>query len=63
MWAHRKDRLVDDWRWTRLGVCPRMATSIGLQHARKHNLGDGDDEKLVKNDLRTRTCLIVLDSR
>ena len=62
MWAQRPAKLVDDQRAIRLGMAIRMAGMIGLQYSKGPQSGQRD-ERLTRNDLRLRLCLILQESR
>ncbi|WWC88372.1 uncharacterized protein L201_003283 [Kwoniella dendrophila CBS 6074] len=62
-WCLRKDRLVDDQRWPRMGWASRLTASIGLRHAGSRTAEELDNDPLAKNDFRLRVSLILFESR
>ncbi|WRT68793.1 uncharacterized protein IL334_005773 [Kwoniella shivajii] len=62
-WCLRKNRLVDDQRWARMGWASRLTASIGLQHADSRSSEDLANDELAKNDFRLRVALILFESR
>ncbi|WWC57478.1 uncharacterized protein I303_100010 [Kwoniella dejecticola CBS 10117] len=62
-WGLRKNRLVDDQRWARMGWASRLTSSIGLQHAGSRSADEMDRDLLLRNDFRLRVSLILFESR
>ncbi|WWC98256.1 hypothetical protein V866_005147 [Kwoniella sp. B9012] len=62
-WGLRKNRLVDDQRWARMGWASRLTSSIGLQHAGSRSADELERDLLARNDFRLRISLILFESR
>nr|XP_019049896.1 hypothetical protein I302_00315 [Kwoniella bestiolae CBS 10118]OCF28826.1 hypothetical protein I302_00315 [Kwoniella bestiolae CBS 10118] len=62
-WCLRRDRLVDDQRWARMGWATRLTASIGLQHAGSRSAEELERDSLARNDFRLRVSLILFESR
>lgn len=70
MWSFAAKRYLDDNRWSRLAMCSRMASELGLH--REGILGNEDlsreaeismDTRLKLNVLRTRAFLLMAENR
>ncbi|KAF4967389.1 hypothetical protein FSARC_5047 [Fusarium sarcochroum] len=65
-WGTSPRTRLDEQRWIRAAMIPRMATEIGLSRSRIYDCSDGDSdemERLQLNDIRTRAFIIINEYR